>query len=484
LTSHQFSDRRLTTAIQVIVGVLILSWLCWPGSNRAVTAEREFVGSLALAVEDDVARLLELTEEQKAALLRLINAREDEALELALRVQELPPDEREQELAPFRRDSEQKGLELLSAEQGERLEQIRVQRAGLSTLSEPEIAERLELTDEQRAQVAELLRQRAEQLDVAGHDDAHVIQAETERALAGVLNDEQRAAWELLSSGPAAPEGDSPAPTDPAEVAQSEGAEASESPPAEMSEPSPADGAKRPPELTDAERRDLPGVDPENARLTFNFRYHPWEDVLDWFARQAGLSLLYEDLPQGTCNYVDPREYTTADALDVLNSLLLIKGYTLVRRERMLVVINVENGIPPNLVTKVAVEDLDERGEYELVCIVFQLDKITAEEAQAEIEKLIGPQGSVVVLPKAQEIVVTETAGRLRTIRDAIQRIEDPEGLSSQQLRSFPLDLALAEDVLAILRQLFGIPPEENADAEGSIRLVLDPIGMRLIAFG
>ncbi|MFH1264727.1 MAG: secretin N-terminal domain-containing protein, partial [Planctomycetota bacterium] len=492
MTSHQFSDRRLTVAIQVVVGALILSWLCWPGSNGAVTAEPEFVGSLALAVEDDVARLLELTAEQKAALLRLINAREDEALELALRVQELPPDEREQELAPFRRVSEQKGLELLSAEQRERLAQIRVQRAGLSTLSEPEIAGRLELTDEQRAQVAELLRQRAEQLAGTGRDDAHVIQAETERALAGVLNDEQRAAWELLSAGPSPPEGGSPAPTDPAEVAQSEGAEASESPPAEMSETSAAEASEaqasrspeRPPELTDAQWRDLLGVDPENARLTFNFRYHPWEDVLDWFAQQAGLSLLYEDLPQGTCNYVDPREYTTADALDVLNSLLLIKGYTLVRRERMLVVINVENGIPPNLVTKVAVEDLDERGEYELVCAVFQLDKITAEEAQAEIEKLIGPQGSVVVLSKAQEIVVTETAGRLRTIRDAIQRIEDPEGLSSQQLRSFPLDLALAEDVLAILRQLFGIPPEENADAEGSIRLVLDPIGMRLIAFG
>ena len=98
----------------------------------------------------------------------------------------------------------------------------------------------------------------------------------------------------------------------------------------------------------------LPGGD---VRVTFNFRFQPWQDVLDWFADQAGLSLLMESPPPGTFNYRDSRSYTPAEALDVLNGVLLTKGYTLVRRERMLVVVNLEDGIPPNLVPDVPLDD-------------------------------------------------------------------------------------------------------------------------------
>ncbi len=50
-------------------------------------------------------------------------------------------------------------------------------------------------------------------------------------------------------------------------------------------------------------------------------------------------------------------------------------------------------------------------GEFELVNVVFQLDKFDPTKAEAEIKRLIGPQGNVVVLPTTRQISVTETAG-------------------------------------------------------------------------
>ena len=666
MTSSIRSVLRRTGVVGLVFGVVTA---CCLVPCPATGAEPEFVGVLALAIEDEVAQRLGLSPDQTEALVKLIDARENvDALELALKLKDVPAAKRQEQLAPFRRESERRGLELLSPEQRRKLEQIRMQQAGLATLAEPPIAERLQLNDQQRKQVAELLRQREEHMAAADKKVAHVVRAEVERSLRSLLSDQQWAAWQMLALGPPQPpqvSGDAPPPSQPLEeVAVNEPAATGEStPPEEMptepvltletapteasdsessagptetqpSEPSEAQApehaqtkppepsatgsdqstqtepaqppeaepvepaqaqpaeptgtqttepaitstakpaetepveptgmeptppgteqpaaakAAQPPdvevpapssvdptgptepaqpavpkpeampgeidvaapsepprpgaepgeasqaesaEMSDAELRELfeteLGPEPPRGpvRLRFNFRYQPWEDVLDWVAEEAGLSLLYESMPQGTCNYADDREYTIPEALDVLNSLLLMKGYTLVRRERMLVVVNLEDfedGVPPNLVTMVPVEDLDERGEYELVATVFTFEKITAEEAQAEIEKLIGPQGSIVPLPKAQQLVVTETAGRLRTIRDALQRIEDPEGLGSQELRSFPLDFALAEEVLAILRQLFGIPAEQNAAPDGSIRFAVDPMGMRLIAFG
>ena len=160
--------------------------------------------------------------------------------------------------------------------------------------------------------------------------------------------------------------------------------------------------------------------------LRFNFRYQPWKDVLDWFATECDLSLVMDAPPPGTFNYTDSRGYSPTEALDRLNGVLLTKNYTLVRRGRMLMVINLDDGIPPNLVGNVALDDLDKHGEHELVRVVFPLNKLTAEEAAAEVERLLGPQGLIVPLVKSRQIRITETAGRLRVIRSVLEAIENP----------------------------------------------------------
>ena len=106
------------------------------------------------------------------------------------------------------------------------------------------------------------------------------------------------------------------------------------------------------------------------------------------------------------------------------------------------------------------------------------------DEAETEIQKLLGPQGSVITLPKSRQILVTETAGRLRAIRSVIERIESPEAGIAGRLQTFDLQFVLPNDALVILRQLLNIPAEQNVSADGSLRLAIDPSGERLLVTG
>lgn len=277
--------------------------------------------------------------------------------------------------------------------------------------------------------------------------------------------------------------------TSPAEPAGSGASKTEVSPTAESSVTSPASAAEASPAATAGQPSSLtrPGEGSSEAaerKLRFRFRFQPWKDVLDWFAEQADLSLVLETPPPGTFNYTDQREYTPAEAIDLLNSVLLTKGYTLVRRDRMLMLINLEDGIPPNLVSTIAPEEIDRRGEFELVKVIFQLDRVSPEEAEAEVGKLLGPQGSVVALPKSRQILVTETAGRLKAIRSVIQRLEDPEGIATGEVKAFELNQATAEQALGVIRQLLDIPPDRNAATDGSLRLTSDASGTRLLVSG
>ncbi len=276
------------------------------------------------------------------------------------------------------------------------------------------------------------------------------------------------------------------------EAEEAEGAEEAEvatedtSAPSDTASPSDVDESEMeiPEDLAKAMDDFVDGKE-EPAFLRFAFRHQPWEEVIQWFADQADLSLLMEVPPPGTFNYTDRRSYTPAQALDLMNSILLIKGYTLLRKDRILMVINLdEDPIPDELVTTIPLEDLDNCGAYELVAVLFQLNKFEPDDAAKEIEKLIGPEGKVDVLPKTRQLYVRETGGRLRTIRSIIQRVEDPQGLASGKLQNYEFKNILPDEGLVVLRQLMKIPADANATEDDSFRFAMDPMGTRVYFSG
>lgn len=223
-------------------------------------------------------------------------------------------------------------------------------------------------------------------------------------------------------------------------------------------------------------------VPPGEEKLRFNFASTPWQDVLDWFAEEADLSLAVETLPLGTFTYRDNRSYTIDEAIDLVNSYLLTKGFTLVRRDRILLVIDLENPVPDELVTLVTTEELDKRGRFELVKCLFPLARMSAEDAAAMVEEYLGPQGQVIPFPKARQILVQETGGKLRTIRDMIARVEDPNGGGVETVVEISLKYTSADEVLSIARPLLGL--EEAANTSEEISMSVDLLGTRIFATG
>ncbi|MEX2286627.1 MAG: secretin N-terminal domain-containing protein [Planctomycetaceae bacterium] len=231
-------------------------------------------------------------------------------------------------------------------------------------LSDARVAAELKLTDEQRKQAAALLQERAQTLAKAAEADKPAVITQSDQKLAALLTDEQKTLLADLKPEP---------------------------------------------------------------RLRFNFRSQKWIDVLEWFAGQADLSLVLDAPPPGTFNYSDNKDYTPSEAIDLLNGVLQTKGYTLIRRDRMLVVANLTDGIPEGLVPRVTIEELDRRGKFELVSVMFPLGNRPAEEVAKEIKPLLGPQGKAVPLPKTKQLLVTDMAGIMRSVNAIITSIPEPQ---------------------------------------------------------
>ena len=226
----------------------------------------------------------------------------------------------------------------------------------------------------------------------------------------------------------------------------------------------------------------LDSLPPESGdgKLRFNFSGASWGDVLDWFAEQADLSLHYERAPEGSVNFRDPtRTYTPSEGLDILNRLLLDRGYALVRRGRMLLMVDLEVENASNLISEIAElvspDDLDGRGRSDIVSCIFPLGSMTPEDAQKQLNEMRGPWGRVIVLDSARQAKVTETVEKLRAIRSVLEA-------SKTEVVEIILKHRGVEEVLEIARPLLDLEPGENTNDD--IRITYNLIGDRIYATG
>src|SRR5688572_11884682 len=131
---------------------LVASWflagcLCLSSLQAFAAVDPEFVGVLALMSDPAVAKDLGLSEDVQKKLSDIVAKREDEAIQFALEIKDLPAAERKDKLAPFVAESEKLGLALLTDEQKTKLQQIRISKLGMKGLMEESIATQVGLTD-------------------------------------------------------------------------------------------------------------------------------------------------------------------------------------------------------------------------------------------------------------------------------------------------------------------------------------------------
>lgn len=430
-----------------------------PSMTAMASGSPDIVGVLAAITEPANAAELGLTPDQMERLEALIKQHESQLLAFGSQIRELSPIEKREKTLENLRSVERKGMALLTAPQQETAESWRLQKVGMTALMEAEVAQKAGVTESQIAKIKNILEGKIVLEKNTGKAKASV---ELEKRMDEVLDDQQRAAWQKMvgvtktaSANPSA------------EVAASNVSESS----------------------VDV----VSGRQPEVAGegLLLNFTAAPWKDVLKWLAKEAELSLQVDAYPTGTFTYQDPyRRYSIPQAMDVMNGLLLGKGFTLVKKNRVLMSVDLSNGDSAELIRAylremvelVPMESLDGRGEYELIKCVFSLDRVSVEDAEKEIKPLIGPQGSIVSMPSAGQILVTETGGKLRIIRDTIVRSEQPNGARSAKIVTIPLKHVSADEVLSVARPLLGLKDGINTSEE--LSLSTDTFGNTLYATG
>ncbi len=368
-------------------------------------------------------------------------------------------EEMKQAVVKAKEDVGLQSLNLLDSRQLKMLRSIYISEAGYRSLTDTRVAADLSLTDEQKAQLIELNTARSEAATKLGFsatdEQKAVFKTEWEAKYLAVLNAEQKATWTSLNAGVVAVPGPETAITDvatPGTTPMTTGANSDTPPPGAQvmsSFGSVADGAEK---------------DQLVEKFTFNFRYAPWEQVLQDFAVSTGYTLDMAQIPNGTFSHIDGQEYNVDQTLDIMNGYLQRKGFALVRRDGFLVCVNVKDGIPNILVPDVSTEELMARddsghfkiGENELVRVQILLKKVDVGVMATEVEALTGPLARMTALTQSGILIISDTGSNLRKINSFLEAAI-ANVTPDLMFKSYPLTNIDAEEAELMLLAQFGM---------------------------
>lgn len=360
-------------------------------------------------------------------------------------------------------------LAVLNPEQQQALRGLYLKNAGPRGLTNDKIAEEYGLSEEQADQIRELAQEQrsaSRQLPSdASEEDREKFNEEWQQKFLAILTDEQKSRYQKeLAQAPsqqAVAEADDPETQPAASNAASTAETAAASgdtvaPPAMTTEPPPGE------EATVSFGGAASAANPTVAEFSFNFRYAPWDQVLQLFADATGLTLDLNKTPPGTFSHLDNNKYTADQALDILNGYLLRKGFGLFEKDGFLHVRNLDDGIPPSLIRDVSIPELlNDRdktvGDHELVNVTLEIVDMDTGKAAQEIEALLGPWGSMIALTESNLLILTDIGSNLRRIHDLLQTAMSKSKPDAQLFKMYYLRHMDAEEAEIAVMTQFGM---------------------------
>ena len=191
--------------------------------------------------------------------------------------------------------------------------------------------------------------------------------------------------------------------------------------------------------------------------IRFQFDGIPYSDVVERFAQMSGKPLVANTNIQGTLSYNDPKTYTYAEALDVINVILAMKDVMLVESGNHLQLVPFKQ--LPQQPLKI-LRGTDRTGDVrpgEVVTVVLDLKSLDAKEVADSIVPMLSGAGSVAPLSRGRGLILTDRLQNIERIKYLLAQIDTEASSSSRQMKTFTLLHSSGAVVTDLINRTFGV---------------------------
>ena len=195
---------------------------------------------------------------------------------------------------------------------------------------------------------------------------------------------------------------------------------------------------------------------PGKGGVLLNFQNASLTDVLNYLSEAAGFIVVQESPVSGTVNVMSKQEVSAEEAVDLLNAVLLEKGFIAIRNGRILKIVPrkdaqkkdlpVEQGSDPDKIPR----------KDQMVTQIMPLRYGEAAKLVENLQPLLSENATITANESANTIILTDTQTNIRRIATIIRAI-DTSVASISTIHVYPLRFADAKELATIVTTLFQV---------------------------
>ncbi len=205
-------------------------------------------------------------------------------------------------------------------------------------------------------------------------------------------------------------------------------------------------------------------IPPEGEGVTVQFPNNPVQDVLDFYQRLTGKRLVRDaNLSGAQLTITDPNEMSKQEAIDFIESSLLLNGYTLVEEDANTMKVLGTTKVAKSESVQLYTSPVQLPTNEQVVSYFMPFKYLKSEEAKVLFEQYVQIRptlGGIVAVPSVNALVITENVALVRRLIDLKQVIDVPGSLSKTNF--FDLTRADAEVVAETLEKIFEVDQQSS----------------------
>ena len=190
--------------------------------------------------------------------------------------------------------------------------------------------------------------------------------------------------------------------------------------------------------------------------VILNFQDASLSSVLNYLSEAVGFIVVQEAEVKGTVSVVSRQEVSPEEAVDLLNAVLIEKGYTAIRNGRILKIVNAKDAKKRDIPVAITSDPDQIPRNDAMVTQIMPLRYGEAAKLVENLQPLLSENATISANESANSILLTDTQTNIRRIAQIIRAI-DTSLASISTIHVYPLRFADAKGLATIVTSLFQV---------------------------
>ena len=194
-----------------------------------------------------------------------------------------------------------------------------------------------------------------------------------------------------------------------------------------------------------------PGKPAAGNRVTLDFKEIELTDLIQTISELTGQNFLYDDTVRGKVTLITPAEMTLDEAYQLFQTVLNVKGYTIVPAGKINKIVPLKNAKEANLPI---VHDSQKPTEQYVTRLVRLVNLDASTIAETVLTAFASPTSNILVYSPTNTLIITDSAVNIERMVRLISELDLPG--SAQTLEVIQLKYAGAEEMAKLCNELLG----------------------------